>query len=112
MMNWKIYFLGAWLGLCAVALDACRNDAPPRLSLVCTLDGVGGGDCADPDGKYVYKAPSEMLNYWATTQTDEANYTAWCYGTAPALITAKLEETRARIKEAKARHFSEIQGGQ
>lgn len=82
----------------------CRNDKPPQLSVVCTLDGLGGGDCADPQGKYIYKSPSEMKNWWATTQTDEANYSSWCYGGAPqGAAGAKLEQIRSRILEAKRR---------
>lgn len=107
MKNFSYPKWGIWFGLLTLfGVSSCRNDAPPRLSLVCTLDGAGGGDCADPGGNYVYKSPTDMKDYWATTQTDEANFTAWCYGTGPILVSAKLEQARARIKVAKAKYFS------
>lgn len=90
----------------ALFFISCRRDSPPQLSVICTLDGVGGGDCADPQGKYVYKSPSEMTDYWATTQTDEANFASWCWGGTPPAAAAKLATIRKRIFEAKRRFLS------
>lgn len=63
-----------------LCLFACRSSTPPKLSIVCILDGYGGADCVDANGNKIYKAPSELTNFWATTETDEQNFTQWCYG--------------------------------
>lgn len=95
--------LSAFLLGLALFGPGCRKDSPPQLSVICELDGFGGGDCADPTGKYIYKKPSEMANYWATTQTDEANFASWCYGTAAPVVDSKLAQIHARIQQAKSR---------
>lgn len=30
-------------------------------------------------GEKLYKSPSELKNFWMTTQTDEKNFSSWCY---------------------------------
>lgn len=100
------------LSLASFSFSGCRSDTPPKLSIICTLDGFGGGDCADPTGKYVYLAPSQMKNYWATSQTDEANYASWCYGGSPPsaqVANTILEQKRAQIMEAKARFMAQLE---
>lgn len=98
-------FVAQWLCLfslltgSALALTSCRKDTPPAISIICTLDGTGGGDCATADGTKVHKAPSELLNYWATTQTDEANFSGWCYKIPPAQSSAVLDDIRRDIME-------------
>lgn len=82
-----------------VTLAGCRTDRPPILSEICTLDGLGGGDCVKSDGSRIYKAPSEMLNYWATTQEDEANFAAWCYQVPPKTASEAMETLRKGISE-------------
>lgn len=74
------YVFTVLITLLAVYAAGCPRDYPPKLSLICTLDGIGGGDCSDSTGVHIYKAPSEMTNYWATTQTDAENLVSWCYG--------------------------------
>jgi len=68
------------LTLLAVYASGCPNDRPPQLGVICTLDGHGGCDGSAPDGTQIYKAPSELLNWWAVSQTDAVNLTSWCYG--------------------------------
>lgn len=80
-----------------VLLPGCRKDAPPQLSIICTLDGHGGGDCVTGDGQKKYLSPSEMTNYWATSQADEANFTAWCYKTSVANAEAQMRVIEAQI---------------
>lgn len=86
------------LGFLAIS---CRTDKPPQISLICTLDGFGGGDCALPDGTSVYKSPSDMKGFWATTQTDEVNFSSWCYQTTPAVAEAHLEQIKTQIAARK-----------
>lgn len=75
-------------------LSGCRTDNPPVLSLICTLDGLGGADCVTGQGDRKYLAPSETVNMWATTQTDQANFAAWCYGVSPKTANAALESIK------------------
>jgi len=81
----------------AMMLASCRSDIPPKLSTVCVLDGLGGGDCIEADGSKKYMAPSEMENFWATTQTDEANFAAWCYNVPKEVVESKMKEMRDAI---------------
>ena len=98
-MKRLFYCLTLWATL--LNLSACRNDKPPQLGLICTLDGFGGGDCVTSDGTKVYKSPSEMKNFWATTQVDEANFTSWCYKTTPAGTNAELEKLKTQMTASK-----------
>lgn len=75
--------------LLVVYATGCPRDYPPKISLICTLDGHGAGDCSDAQGVHIYKAPSEMTNYWATTQNDAENLVSWCYNIPRA--QAKME---------------------
>lgn len=81
--------------LAVLALISCRSDKPPKISIICIGDGFGGADCALADGSTAYRAPSELKNYWMTTQTDEENFASWCYD-APASVVAPMMKT---IKE-------------
>lgn len=96
----------------------CRKDPPPVLSILCIMDGFGGGDCALPfEGApihegcsikdaakpmEVYCPPSAMKNFWATSQPDEANFASWCYKTTPARANAALDRIKARVLTAQA----------
>lgn len=76
--------------LCLVlALSSCRKSIPPQIE-ICILDGAGGGDCIEPDGSKRYRAPTDMGNYWATSQEDISAFSSWCYGT-------KLENAKAMM---------------
>lgn len=76
-------------------LCGCRKDQPPLID-VCILDGYGGSDCQLKDGTKVHLLPSEMKNYWSTSQGDMANFSSWCYKvnkfTAEAALQAKRQE--------------------
>jgi hypothetical protein len=80
-----------WIVILLLSLSGCRTDRPPVLSLICTLDGLGGGDCVTATGEKKYLSPSETVNFWATTQTDQANFAAWCYKVSPETANAALE---------------------
>ncbi len=88
------------LALCiavAVLCGGCRTDHPPKLSLICTLDGFGGGNCVQSDGTREYREPSKMVNFWATTQEDQANFSAWCYGVSPKAAKRVMAKIYRRI---------------
>lgn len=74
---------GALLCLALVSLlSSCkgtRKDQPPVLSVICLGDGFGGADCSMPDGSKKYLSPSELKNYWMTTNADAQNLVQWCY---------------------------------
>lgn len=87
------------LALAFLSLNACRSSQPPALSLVCIGDGVGGADCVDHAGNKIYKTPSELLNFWMTTETDEQNFAQWCYGaSSPAPIKAGMTQIMEKIR--------------
>lgn len=75
----------------------CRRDQPPQISIVCIGDGLGGCDGAHPDGSTEYVPPSGMKDMWCTTQTDEANFAAWCYNTSVQKVQRQMARIRARI---------------
>lgn len=83
-----------------LALNSCRNDPPPALSTICILDGHGGGDCVLADGTKKYMLPSEMLNMWATTQADEANFSSWCYQTSKSNVEKQMDLILASAKSS------------
>lgn len=77
--------------LACLFLFSCRESSPPQLSIICLGDGFGGADCVDSSGNKVYKSPSQLLNYWMTTEADEQNFSSWCYGgDAPAAAAVKI----------------------
>lgn len=99
----KLRKLG-WLLFLALASAnslGCRKDQPPQLSIICTLDGRGGGDCVLPGGQKIYKSPSEMKNFWATTQVDMSNFSAWCYDTSPENIEKAMSVILAEINSSR-----------
>jgi hypothetical protein len=75
--------LGKLLFLGLVFLSSCRTDPPPKLSIICIGDGLGGAECADSFGNSVYRLPSQLKNFWMTTEADEANFASWCYEGTP-----------------------------
>lgn len=80
-----------------IGLSACRKDRPPAISIICTLDGRGGGNCVTQDGTRVYKLPSEMVNMWATTQEDQARFSSWCYRVSLKRAQAEMERINRAI---------------
>lgn len=94
----RLHFLGRklFLALALLSLSACRSSTPPALSLICIGDGVGGADCVDHAGNKIYKTPSELLNFWMTTETDEQNFAQWCYG---ASSSGPIKSGMSQIKE-------------
>ena len=71
--------LGLMLCLVLVLIPSCREDKPPTLSMICTLDGYGGGDCSTSSHVHKYLSPSEMKDYFAISQDDAKNLMTWCY---------------------------------
>jgi hypothetical protein len=85
------------LSLALVLISGCRNSQPPKIE-VCILDGFGGGDCVAADGSQLYRAPSQMKDYWATSQPDEANFASWCYDASSSTVKAGMADIEARAK--------------
>jgi hypothetical protein len=56
------------------------------------------------DGSKRYMSPSEMVNMWATSQTSQANFAAWCYGIPPKTANAALEVIRKNAKSGENGH--------
>lgn len=90
-------YLGLLIITMALCSTSCRTDKPPQLSIVCVLDGFGGGDCALPDGTKIYKSPSDLKNFWATSQVDESNFASWCYKAPIAAVNAKMDKIRIQV---------------
>lgn len=80
----------------ACLLSACNQSDPPPPIEVCLLDGFGGGDCIEPDGSKLFRPPSQMKNYWATNEHDQALFAAWCYGTDAPTVRAGMEEVKSQ----------------
>lgn len=74
---------GKWLlaSLGLLLIDGCRDSVPPKIE-VCIGDSIGGADCVEADGSKKYRLPSELINYWMTSEPDEANFSSWCYDTS------------------------------
>lgn len=91
---------GVWLSLVlGFLLSSCRTSKPPALSIICLGDGVGGADCVDSVGNKIYKKPSELLNYWMTTEVDEQNFASWCYGGGSGgAVKAGMESIKNQVR--------------
>jgi hypothetical protein len=73
----------------ALALSSCREDRPPVIE-ICIGDGYGGADCILKDGTTAYKTPSQLQNYWMTSQYDMAEFSGWCYKANPKIIEEQM----------------------
>lgn len=78
--------------------SGCRDSIPPKIE-ICILDGTGGGDCVEADGSQVHKTPDELLNYWATNQVDESNFSSWCYDTSSSVVNAGMDRILKKARE-------------
>lgn len=86
------------LALGLLALSGCRNSVPPKIE-ICIGDGVGGADCIEANGAKLYRPPSQLLDYWMTSEPDEANYSSWCYDTTTAAAQAGMKQMKAKAIE-------------
>lgn len=90
---------GSLLFLALAFLSGCRTSQPPKLSVICIGDGYGGANCADSAGNKVYKKPSELVNFWMTTENDEQNFAQWCYGSStPEPIHASMNAIKEKVR--------------
>lgn len=82
-----------WLLLAVLAFlsNGCRTDKPPQISIICIGDGFGGADCVLSTGEKKYLKPSELKNFWMTTQLDMQNFSSWCYDTSPKVVSHHME---------------------
>jgi hypothetical protein len=99
------YFLAAAISISfllslSLSLVSCRTDKPPVLSIICIGDGFGGADCSLPDGTTKYLAPSELKNFWMTTEMDMQNFSSWCYKTTQEDAKASTDAIKDRIKSS------------
>jgi hypothetical protein len=81
----------------ALFLNSCRTDKPPAISIICTLDGLGGADCVQIPNKQVHLAPSQLAGYWATTQADIANFSSWCYQVPTPIVSSEMSRINEKI---------------
>ncbi len=88
----------ACLGVVLTIMAGCRNDPPPTISIVCLGNGFGGADCSLPNGERKYLAPSELKNFWMTTQTDMKNFSSWCYQTNGKNVEQQMQNIITYIK--------------
>ena len=99
---------GVLLCLALVTLSSCRLDKPPAIQ-ICTSDGFGGADCdftgvspeiappplpgtqvgTDPAVRYL--KPTELKNYFMTSQPGMERFAAWCYDTDAETVRAALK---------------------
>jgi hypothetical protein len=86
------------LALLLLGLIGCRTDHPPKISIICLGDGFGGADCTLADGSHVSRLPSELKDFWMTTNTDMANFSSWCYGGPAPAAKAMLRSMKAEIR--------------
>lgn len=95
LKNGRTYCLA--LGL-LLSLTGCRQSKPPSIE-VCITDGVGGADCIEKDGSKLYRAPSQMENYWATNQSDQAALISWCYEIQRDHVEMAMSEIKRQAKD-------------
>lgn len=76
-------------------LSGCRESIPPKIE-ICILNGFGGASCELPDGSQRYRPPSEMNNYWATNESDQARFAAWCYDTELSVVQKEMAKIQGR----------------
>lgn len=101
---------GALLFL-ALVISSCRSDKPPAIP-ICTADGFGGADCdftgvspeiaplplpgsqvgTDPAIRYL--KPTELRNFFMTSQPGMERLAAWCYDTDAETVRAALKLKR------------------
>lgn len=87
-----------FLGLALLLLSSCRDSQPPKIE-ICIGDGVGGAECVEADGSQLYRVPSQLKNYWMTSQPDEANFASWCYDTDQSAVKAGMHLIESRAKQ-------------
>jgi hypothetical protein len=51
-----------------------------------------------PDPNKRYLQPSELKNYWMTTQLGMKHFSAWCYAVAPDEISSQIDALHFRIQ--------------
>lgn len=84
--------------LALLSLNACRDSQPPAIE-ICIIDGSGGGDCIEADGSKLFRPPSQMMNYWATSQPDMQNFSSWCYDTNSSAVQTRMTEIQEQAQE-------------
>lgn len=86
--------------LSSVVLSACRSSTSPPID-VCIGDGFGGADCVLASGDVAYRSPSELKNFWMTTQDHMRQYSAWCYDTNAANVDPAMAEILKKSAEVR-----------
>ncbi len=81
----------------AASLVGCRKSKPPVIE-ICIGDGFGGADCILRDDTKVYKAPSELKNYWLTSQEDMAAFSSWCYDADAIVVKKAMQQIELQIQ--------------
>jgi len=86
----------ASLGL--LLLSSCRDSVPPKIE-ICIGDGAGGADCVESDGSQMHRTPSQLTNYWMTSEPDEANLLSWCYMSETSLIMHGMDKIEEKAQQ-------------
>lgn len=86
------------VGLGLLALESCRDSVPPAIE-ICIGNGVGGADCVESSGKKKYRLPSELTNYWMTSQPDMKNFSSWCYDIPADDVQKHMDRIEAQARE-------------
>jgi len=94
----KIWSGSTWTIILFLFLSSCRNSTPPPMD-ICILDGFGGADCVLKDGTRAYRSPTQLKNYWATTEFDMQGFSSWCYHTNSANIRSQMNRIKKESKE-------------
>ncbi len=97
----KFIYLFLLFSLVFLTTGCPRKDPPPEISIICIGDGFGGANCVLAGGVRIYKAPSELKNFWMTTEVDEANYSSWCYKIPVRTTNAAMAQIENQIKSEK-----------
>jgi hypothetical protein len=96
----RLFLIAAlFLSLFLYPTSGCRKDNPPVFSIICLGDGFGGADCSLADGSKKYLSPTELKDFWMTTNADMQNFSSWCYNTDPKTGGAALDNLRNQIRE-------------
>lgn len=86
-----------FLALGLLILSGCPEKSQPPVVEVCITSPSSGADCVEHDGSKLFRAPSQMANYWCTNQADEAAYAAWATGASDEQVQDAMNQIQKKI---------------
>lgn len=87
------------IGLLPLSGCPSIHQDPPPVIEICIADGHGGADCIERDNTKLYRAPSQMKNYWCTNQEDEAAFAGWAYGASKEDAKSVMEQIQSEVQK-------------